>query len=146
MLWIVDLFTREIPEEIKDLPVYTQYNINNEPYLFIPSTAAGEVVSVIDPEIGDLIVTGTSMDIGLGTKSEYAYPDFTLLQTMQGIAFNADAMDVALSRGNTGYTIQAVRRGLNISPDLERLKHQEQLNQNRQTASPTYLLTLIRNC
>ena len=89
----------------------------------------GEVVSVIDPEIGDLIVTGTSMDIGLGTKSEYAYPDFTLLQTMQGIAFNADAMDVALSRGNTGYTIQAVRRGLNISPDLERLKHQEQLNQ-----------------
>lgn len=129
LLWIVDLFTREIPEEIKDLPVYTQYNINNEPYLFIPSTAAGEVVSVIDPEIGDLIVTGTSMDIGLGTKSEYAYPDFTLLQTMQGIAFNADAMDVALSRGNTGYTIQAVRRGLNISPDLERLKHQEQLNQ-----------------
>ncbi len=128
LLWIVDLFTREIPEEIKDLPVYTQYNINNEPYLFIPSTAAGEVVSVIDPEIGDLIVTGTSMDIGLGTKSEYSYPDFTLLQTMQGIAFNADAMDIALNRGNTGYTIQAVRRGLNISPDLERLKHQEQLN------------------
>ena len=45
------------------------------------------------------------------------------------MALNADALDIALSRGNTGYTIQAVRRGLNISPDLDFLKHQEQLNQ-----------------
>jgi len=128
LLWIVDLFTRELPEEIKDLPVYTQYNINNEPYLFIPSDSAGEVVSVIDPEIGDLIVTGTGTEIGYGIRNAYSYPDFTLLQTTQGIAFNADATDIALNRGNTGYTIQAVRRGLNISPDLERLKHQKQLD------------------
>lgn len=129
LLWIVDLFTRDAPEETKDLPVYTQYNVSNQPYLFIPSTAAGEVVSIIDPEVGDLIVTGTSTDIGLGIKDEYRYPDLTLLPTIQGVALNADALDIALSRGNTGYTIQAVRRGLNISPDLDFLKHQEQLNQ-----------------
>lgn len=129
LLWVVDLFTREAPDEIRDLPVYTQYNINNQPYLFIPSTSAGEVVSIIDPEVGDMIVTGTSTDIGLGLKNEYNYPDLTLLKTSQGLAFNSDAMDIALSRGNTGYTIQAIRRGLNISPNLDLLKHQEQLNQ-----------------
>lgn len=129
LLWIVDLFTREAPDEVKDLPIYTQYNINNQPYLFIPSAATGETVSIIDPEVGDIIVTGTSTDIGLGIKNEYNYPDLTLLKTAQGIAFNSDAMDIALNRGNTGYTIQAIRRGLNISPNLELLKHQEQLNQ-----------------
>ncbi len=129
LLWIVDLFTRDAPEEGTALPVYTQYNINNQPYLFIPSTATGDVVSLIDPEIGDLIVTGTSTEVGLGIKDEYNYPDLTLLQTVQGVAFSADATDIALSRGNTGYTIQAVRRGLNISPNLELLKHQKQLAQ-----------------
>ena len=135
LLWIVDLFTRDAPEEGTSLPIYTQYNINNQPYLFIPSTAAGDVVSLIDPEIGDLIVTGTSTEVGLGIKDEYNYPDLTLLQTKQGVAFNADATDIALNRGNTGYTIQAVRRGLNISPNLELLKHQKQLAQEDETLS-----------
>ena len=135
LLWIVDLFTRDAPEEGTALPIYTQYNINNQPYLFIPSTATGDVVSLIDPEIGDLIVTGTSTEIGLGIKEEYDYPDLTLLQTVQGVAFSADATDIALSRGNTGYTIQAVRRGLNISPNLELLKHQKQLAQKDESLS-----------
>ena len=129
LLWIIDLFTRERPEELNELPIYTQYNINNQPYLFIPSTSAGDVVSLIDPEIGDLIVTGTSTDIGYGIKEQYDYPDLTLLPTIQGIAFSADATDIALRRGNTGYIIQAVQRGLNISPNLELLKHQKQLEQ-----------------
>lgn len=135
LLWIIDLFTRERPEELQELPIYTQYNINNQPYLFIPSTAAGEVVSLIDPEIGDLIVTGTSTDIGFGIKEQYDYPDLTLLPTVQGIAFSADATDIALRRGNTGYTIQAVQRGLNISPNLELLKHQKQLEKEDKVLS-----------
>ena len=133
LLWIVDLFTREAPEEGTSLPIYTQYNINNQPYLFIPSTAAGDVVSLIDPEIGDLIITGTSTEIGLKIKDEYKYPDLTILPTEQGVAFSSDAMDIALNRGNTGYMIQAVRRGLNISPDLELIKHQKQLAQEDNT-------------
>ena len=129
LLWIVDLFTKDLPEEGTSLPIYTQYNIYNQPYLFVPSSAAGDIISLIDPEIGDLIVTGTSMEVGLGIKEEYKYPDLTLLETIQGIAFSADTTDIALSRGNTGYTIQAIRRGLNISPNLELLKHQKQLTQ-----------------
>lgn len=127
LLWIVDLSTRPIPENVKDLPVYTQYNLQNQPYLFIPTPAAGNIVSILDPEVGDMLSIATSTDIGLGIRDTYKYPDFTLLKTSQGVALNSDAMDIMFNRGNTGLTIQGFRRGLNISPNLDLLKQHELL-------------------
>lgn len=50
LLWIVDLFTSDQkPQPVKDMTIFTQYDSLNRPYLFIPTEAAGNIVSVIDP-------------------------------------------------------------------------------------------------
>lgn len=135
LLWVVDLSPRPVPENIQDLTIYTQYNLQNQPYLFIPTPSSGEIVTILDPEIGDMLSAATSTDIGQGIRDSYKYPDFSLLKTSQGVALTSDAMDIMFNRGNTGITIQAFRRGLNISADLDLLKQHELLAQAQEDTS-----------
>ena len=129
LLWIVDLFTKSHQPEVAELPIFSQTNLKNQQYLFIPTSTAGESVTFVDPEIGDFIIAGTNTELGKGMPNGYSYPDLTLLPATQGIAFTSDTIDIALNHGTTGYTIQAIGRGLNISPDLAQLKHQKELSQ-----------------
>lgn len=130
LLWVVDLLTHDIPTEVKDMPVFTQYNTKKQPYLFIPVQGSGNIISSIDPEVGDSIITAPSMDIGVGLNSTYNYPDLDLLQSQQGLVLVSKTNDILLNRATTGLTIQGYNRGLNVSHNLETLKRQELLTQS----------------
>lgn len=127
LLWIVDLYTHDISYNIRELPIFTQYNSISQAYLYIPTTNAGTVVSVIDPEIGDIILTAPNIELGVGIDHDYQYPDFDILHAKQGLAIVPNANDIVLARGNTGLSIKGYDRGLNISEDLENIKRQQQL-------------------
>lgn len=130
LLWIVDLLTKDLSDNQKDMPIFTQYDSLKQPYLFIPTTTAGNIVTIIDPEIGDLISISPTSELGAGLKSSYTYPDFDLLSSNQGVAMVFKTHDIGLNRSNSGLSIKAKSRGLNISPDIETLKRHELLGKS----------------
>ena len=130
LLWILDLYTGRPPKfETKNLTIFTQYDSLKQSYLFIPNNQTGNTLSIIDPEIGDIISISTTSQLGLGFNTPYRYPDFDILPTAQGLAFVVNAPDIVLNRGNSGITLKALGRSLNITSDLDVLKrNQKQLN------------------
>ena len=138
LLWIVDLFTGREAPEIRDIPIFTQYDAMNQAYLFAPTSAAGKVVNIFDPEIGDLLSVIPIDEIGRGMVNTYRYPDIDFNATINGIAITLKADDVIVNRGNTGITVSRPDGGLNISEDLEQLKRQARL-QSRSLADGNFL-------
>lgn len=131
LLWIVDLSTGKKSAETKELPVFTQYDGSNHSYMFIPSSNAGNVISIFDPEIGDVISIIPTGDENIGFKSTYNYPDLTLHNTISGMAIIYNADDITINRGNSGISIHRPQKNLNISDDIEALKRQSLLNQSQ---------------
>lgn len=130
LLWIIDLYTHDIEYKVKELPIFLQYNSMNQSYLYISSNSNGNTLSIIDPEIGDVIFIGTETELGLAINEDYHYQDLEILPSKQGFAIVPNASDILVSKGNTGFSIKANNRGLNISDNLENLKRQQQLWQN----------------
>lgn len=139
LLWILDLYTGRPPQfKTQDLTIFTQYDSLKNAYLFVPTNYAGNTLSMIDPEIGDIISISTTSQLGLGFNSAYRYPDFDILPTIQGLAFVVNAPDIILNRGNSGITLKAMGRGLNITSDLDVLKrHQQRLDADNETSHTT---------
>lgn len=129
LLWIIDFYTHDVKYNIRELPIFIQQNSLKQSYLFVPTVNAGTIISVIDPEIGDAILASPNTELGVGIKNSYNYPDLEILQSPQGVALVPNTSDIILARGNTGISIKAYDRGLNISDDLEELRRQKLLGQ-----------------
>lgn len=126
LLWILDLYTGKPPSfEIKNYTIFTQFDSLKNSYLFIPTPSAGNVMSFIDPEVGDIITVSTTSQLGQGIDTPYRYPDFDVLQSSQGLALILNSSDIILNRGNSGITLKAMGRGLNISENLKNLKRNQ---------------------
>ena len=128
LLWIIDLYKGKSPYKIKDVPLFTQYNASKLPYFYIPTENSGNILSVVDPEVGDNINIAPLSDTDIGINSAYEYPDLTFLRSTQGIALVPNTSDLKIERGNTGITISALKRGLRISSDLDTLRRQHSLS------------------
>ena len=129
LLWIIDLYTHNIDYKVKELPIFVQYNSMNQSYLYIPSTNSGNSLSIIDPEVGDMILIGTETELGLAIDEDYHYQDLEILPAKQGFAIVPNASDIMMSKGNTGFGIKADNRSLNISDNLDNIKRQQQFLQ-----------------
>ena len=127
LLWIIDLISGPAPSEVKDMPMFTQYDSLRRAYMFVPTLNSGNIVFVIDPEVGDSIIVSPTSDIGEGFRNRYRYPDFDILPSIQGLAIAPNSSDITLNRGNTGITVRALDRGLNISANLDALKRRQNL-------------------
>lgn len=128
LLWIMDLYTGRAPKfETQNFTIFTQFDSLKNSYLFVPTTFAGNTIFILDPEIGDAISISTTSQLGLGHETYYSYPDFDILPTAQGLAFVINAPDIMVNRGNSGITLKAIGRSLNITSDLDNLK-QRQIN------------------
>lgn len=134
LLWIIDLHKGKSSYKIKDIPLFTQYNASKQPYFYIPTENSGNILSVVDPEVGDNINIAPLSDTGIGINSAYKYPDLTFLHSIQGIALVPNTSDLKIERGNTGITISAHKRGLRISSDLDALRRRHSL---AQTVAPS---------
>lgn len=137
LLWVVDLLKKPFPdEEHRYLQAFTQYDSRKQPYLFVPVSNTGNIVSTLDPEIGDTLIAAPSLDIGVGMEHPYTYPDLDILDSYQGIVIVSKTNDIVVSRATTGLSIQGYNRGLNISHNLEILKRQAMLSQDDSELSP----------
>ncbi len=137
LLWVVDLLSTPFPDEQhKYVQAFTQYDSRKQPYLFVPIPNTGNIVSTLDPEIGDTLIIAPSIDLGVGTEKPYTYPDLDILSTYQGIVIVSKTNDISVNRATTGISIQGYNRGLNISHNLEILKRQALLNQEDTELSP----------
>ncbi len=137
LLWVVDLLNRPFPDEQhKYVQAFTQYDSRRQPYLFVPIPNTGNIVSTLDPEIGDTLIVAPSMDIGVGSEKAYTYPDLDILASYQGIIIVSKTNDIVVNRATTGISIQGYNRGLNISHNLEILKRQALLSQEEADISP----------
>lgn len=137
LLWVVDLLNKPFPDEQhKYMQAFTQYDSRRQPYLFIPIPNTGNIVSTLDPEIGDTLIIAPSIDIGIGTERPYTYPDLDILSSYQGIIVVSKTNDIVVNRATTGISIQAYNRGLNISHNLDILKRQALLSQEEADISP----------
>ena len=126
LLWRLDLYTGTPPAfKIKNYTIFTQFDSLNNSYLFIPTQSAGNVMSFMDPEDGDIITVSTTSVLGQGVDAPYKYVDFEVLQSSQGLAFVLNNSDIVLNRGNSGITLKAIGRGLNISENLSNLKRNQ---------------------
>lgn len=126
LLWILDLYTGKPPKfKIENYTIFNQFDSLKNSYLFIPTPAAGNILSFIDPEIGDIITVSTTSKLGHGIQNAYRYPDFDILQAAQGFALVLNSSDVILNRGNAGLTLKAMGRGLNITHNLDALKRNQ---------------------
>lgn len=130
LLWIIDFYTHNIPYNIKELPVFTQYNSLRQAYLYIPTTTSGAIISVVDPEVGDGLLAATNIELGVGIDKSYHYPDMEFLEAKQGVAIATNASDIMASRGDSGIIFRGYERGLNISEDIETLKRRELLDKS----------------
>ena len=136
LLWILDLYTGKSPDfKITNYTIFTQFDSLKNSYLFIPTPASGNILSFIDPEIGDIITVSTTSKLGQGIEQAYNYPDFDVLQASQGLAFVLNTSDIVVNRGNSGVTIKALGRGLNITHNLNKLKKMHQRTTNVETTS-----------
>jgi hypothetical protein len=127
LLWILDLYTGKPPKfKIENYTIFNQFDSLKNSYLYIPTPSAGNILSFIDPEIGDIITVSTTSKLGQGIKTPYRYPDFDILQSSQGFALILNASDIVLNRGNSGLTLKAMGRGLNITNNLDALKRNQQ--------------------
>ena len=129
LLWIIDLYPHNIDYKVKELPIFVQYNSMRQSYLYIPSSNSGNSLSIIDPEVGDVILIGTETELGLAINEAYHYQDLEILPAKQGFAIVPNTSDITLLKSNTGFSIKADNRGLNISDNLENLKRQQQFFQ-----------------
>ena len=128
-LWIVDLYTRESIQNTIDLPVLVQTNSVNEPYLFVPTALSGNILSFVDPDIGDNVIVTPTSEISKGITIPYRYIDLEIIPSIQGLTIIPMSNDLIFNRGNTGISITALNRGLNISPNIEILRRRELLSQ-----------------
>ena len=142
LLWVVDLFTREPPQtDFKEMTIFTQYDSLKQPYLFIPSDIAGTTISIIDPEIGDVISVAPVSQPHTGISKPYSYPEFDILATEQGLAFVIKSPDIILNRGNAGLSLRAKGHGLNITGNLDFLKRR-QMQQDSQKVTGAFNLQI----
>lgn len=130
LLWIVDLYANDLAPQVSEIPLFTRKNPQNQNFLFAPTNTAGNVISVVDPEIGDAIIIAPLVELGYGINSAYSYPDVEILASGQGLAIVPNASDIWLNRGNTGLIIRAANRSMNITENLDSIKRNEEFKKN----------------
>ena len=106
------LFFRKIPNRPSQ-PIPINFAINEQQRLSMTFDApdSGNVVLMIDPEIGDQITVGTVRAPGLGISGQRIYPEFDLLGSVQGVAVIRRAERLQLVSDEAGFSL-TVEEGL----------------------------------
>jgi len=119
LLWIVDLTDQPArPKEI--IPVKAPANLPGGVGMAVQAPDSGSLVSITDPEVGDVMKVVPVIPIGQGVYPGRDAPDLELLNTTQGIVIipHVDGLDIRSTRG--GVTIGTVSgAGLRFSSELD---------------------------
>lgn len=122
--WNVALTKNGEDKTAETLEVLIKENKNGA-YLYVPTKNVRNVITMLDPYTGDLLMVAPVVEPNLGFKTPYKYVDLKLLQTYQGLALEALTDDLIIKKEADRLVIEGFNRGLNISPNLEKLKKEE---------------------
>lgn len=119
LLWIVDLTDQ--PSRPKDIiPVAAPANLPGGVGMAVKAPDSGSLISVTDPEVGDVMKVVPVIPVGQGVYPGRDAPDLELLDTTQGIVIipHVDGLDIRSTRG--GVTIGTYTgAGLRFSSELD---------------------------
>jgi hypothetical protein len=119
LLWIVDLTDQ--PSKPRDIiPVAAPANLPGGIGMAVKAPDSGSLITVTDPEIGDVMKVVPVIPVGQGVYPGRDAPDLELLDTTQGIAIipHVDGLDIRSTRG--GVTIGTFTgAGLRFSSELD---------------------------
>jgi hypothetical protein len=119
LLWIVDLTDQ--PNKPKDIiPVEAPANLPGGIGMAVQAPDSGTLVSITDPEVGDVMKVVPVIPVGQGVYPGRDAPDLELLDTTQGIVIipHVDGLDIRSTRG--GVTIGTYNgSGLRFSSELD---------------------------
>jgi hypothetical protein len=82
----------------------------------LPVDAPGGVVTVTDPDAGELLLVGTQQATGQGMPAGHRTPEFDLLPTWQGVVVVPLADNLSLRATPRGLVLTGGPRGLSLSP------------------------------
>ena len=120
LLWIVDLTDQ--PSRPRDIiPVEAPANLPGGIGMAVRAPDSGSMISVTDPEVGDVMKVVPVIPIGQGVYPGRDAPDLELLNTTQGIVIipHVDGLDIRSTRG--GVTIGTFNgAGLRFSSELDK--------------------------
>jgi len=119
LLWIVDLTDQ--PSKPRDIiPVAAPANLPGGVGMAVKAPDSGSLITVTDPEIGDVMKIVPVIPVGQGVYPGRDAPDLELLDTTQGIVIipHVDGLDIRSTRG--GVTIGTFTgAGLRFSSELD---------------------------
>jgi len=119
LLWIVDLTDQ--PSRPRDIiPVVAPANLPGGVGMSVKAPDSGSLISITDPEVGDVMKVVPVIPIGQGVYPGRDAPDLELLDTTQGIVIipHVDGLDIRSTRG--GVTIGTFNpAGLRFSSELD---------------------------
>ena len=111
--WYIDIKNIFIPVS-HDIPVGNQKTKSHGENIFMHVKNVGPVVKVFDPDIGDQLAIIPLEQISYGMKLDYKYPQFSVLQTGQGIVIQLISDDLIVTRYRNGVTVSS-EAGLAVS-------------------------------
>lgn len=116
--WVLNLSTgRRIaanPAEI--IPVTDSVR----PHIFVPIIQDGNTVKITDPTLGDTLLVRPFYDAGVGVYPTRSYPQFTILESPQGLVVEPKDDSTEISGLRNGFRISADRHTA-LSTDLPKL-------------------------
>ncbi len=115
-----------IPEQPIAPEVETDSSSSVAARLLLGVEGAGASLVVADPDLGDTLMIVPLMPPGRGVAHEYEYPQFSLLQTAQGIAIVPRADDLQVTSLEEGVAITAAE-GLHLSPVSDAVRDRARL-------------------
>ena len=87
LAWIFNLAPRQMASKVA-LDVTVQPNSPVGARVFIPVPEPGRAISVTDPNIGDNFIVVPVIPLGQAVGRKYAYPQFNILLSAQGVVIN----------------------------------------------------------
>jgi tetratricopeptide (TPR) repeat protein len=115
--WIVDIKSQA---QRPDAPVEAQTHAEGtNTSLIYPVVEPTSPISVIDPDVGDVLVTVPLPQLGQGLDDTSDYPDFRALATAQGLVFRPVA-DQLVIRSKPAEVEIAAPGGLSLSSESDR--------------------------
>jgi hypothetical protein len=119
LLWVVDL-TQQFAKPKDLIPIQAPANLPSGVGMLIKAPDSGSLISVTDPEVGDVIKVVPVIPLGQGVYPGRDSPDVEVLATAQGIAIvpHVDGLDIRSTR--SGVTIGTYSgAGLRFSSELD---------------------------
>ncbi|MEQ8604424.1 MAG: hypothetical protein RIB45_14000 [Marivibrio sp.] len=111
--WVIDL--RKAPQSPRrQVEIRAEATADQGPVLLFPTEEPARIITVPDPDVGDMLKVATYKGSGHGMDGLRRYPEFDLLPTAQGVAVATRADYVRLDRHFDGYQLFSPD-GLHIS-------------------------------